>query len=143
MTTWDDHEIANNAYMDGAQNHQKNEGDWYTRKAAATKAYYEWLPVNKKPESHLYRSFAIGKLINLLLLDTRIEGRTLQVDSMSAPNYFDTTRSILGREQYNWLTHSLDKSYCWNIMGNQVPFGPMFQPDKIKGALYMDGWLSL
>ena len=140
MTTWDDHEIANNAYMDGAQNHQKNEGDWYTRKAAATKAYYEWLPVNKKPESHLYRSFAIGKLINLLLLDTRIEGRTLQVDSMSAPNYFDTTRSILGREQYNWLTHSLDKSYCWNIMGNQVPFGPMFQPDKIKGALYMDGW---
>ena len=140
MTTWDDHEIANNAYMDGAQNHQKNEGDWYTRKAAATKAYYEWLPVNKKPESHLYRSFAIGKLINLLLLDTRIDGRTSQVDSMSASNYFDTTRSILGKEQYNWLTNSLDNSYCWNILGNQVPFGPLFQPDKIKGALYMDGW---
>ena len=140
MTTWDDHEIANNAYVDGAQNHQKNEGDWYTRKAAATKAYYEWLPVNKKPESHLYRSFAIGKLINLILLDTRIEGRTLQVDSISASNYFDTTRTILGKEQYSWLTHALDKSYCWNIIGNQVPFGPMFQPDKIKGALYMDGW---
>ena len=140
MTTWDDHEIANNAYVDGAQNHQANEGDWYARKAAATKAYYEWLPVNKKPESHLYRSFSIGKLINLVLLDTRIEGRTMQVDSSAAINFLDTTRSILGKEQYNWLTNTLDKSFSWNIIGNQVPFGPMFQPDKIKGATYMDGW---
>ncbi len=140
MTIWDDHEIANNAYVDGAQNHQANEGEWSTRKSAATKAYYEWLPVNKNPESHLYRSFAIGKLINLMLLDTRIEGRTVQVDSTTAINFLDTTRTILGKEQYNWFTHALNKSFCWNIVGNQVPFGPMYQPDKEKGALYMDGW---
>ena len=140
MTTWDDHEIANNAYVDGAQNHQADEGEWYTRKKAATKAYYEWLPVNKKPESHLYRSFSIGKLINLVLLDTRIEGRTVQVDSTKAINFLDTTRTILGKEQYNWFTKTLDKSFYWNIVGNQVPFGPMYQPDEVKGDVYMDGW---
>lgn len=140
VTTWDDHEIANNAYVDGAQNHQKTEGDWYVRKSNATKAYYEWLPVNKKAEKHLYRSFEIGNLINLIMLDTRIDGRTAQVDSTTATNFLDTNRTILGKEQYKWLTEKLNNKAAWNIVGNQVPFGPMYQPDKIKGALYMDGW---
>ena len=140
ITTWDDHEIANNAYVDGAQNHQKTEGDWYQRKGNATKAYYEWMPINKKAEKHLYRAFSIGNLINLVMLDTRIDGRTVQVDNQSAVNFLDTNRTILGKEQYAWLTKQLDNKAVWNIIGNQVPLGPMFQPDSIKGALYMDGW---
>ena len=140
ITTWDDHEIANNAYVDGAQNHQKTEGDWYQRKANATKAYYEWMPVNKKAEKHLYRSFAIGNLINLIILDTRIEGRTVQSNNVTDKDFSDTSRTILGKEQYDWLTQKLENKAVWNIIGNQVPFGPMYQPDTIKGALYMDGW---
>lgn len=140
ITTWDDHEIANNAYVDGAQNHQKTEGDWYKRKAIATKVYYEWMPVNKKAEKHLYRSFSMGNLINLIILDTRIDGRTVQVDSVTSVNFLDTNRTILGKEQYIWLTKKLNNNAVWNIVGNQVPFGPMYQPDKVKGALYMDGW---
>ncbi|HBW85517.1 MAG TPA: hypothetical protein DEF82_01865 [Crocinitomicaceae bacterium] len=140
ITTWDDHEIANNAYMDGAQNHNSNEGDWYARKAAATKAYYEWMPVSKKADKHLYRSFEIGNLVNLIILDTRIEGRTIQADSISSNNFLDSNRTILGKEQYNWLTEKINTKSTWTIIGNQVPFGPMFQPNPIKGALYMDGW---
>jgi len=141
ITTWDDHEIANNSYMDGAQNHQpKEEGDWYKRKANATKAYYEWMPMSKKADQHLYRSFELGNFVNLILLDTRIDGRTEQVDSMEATNYFDTTRSILGEKQYNWLSKELKKPFKWYIIGNQVPFGPLYSSTEKKGEKYMDGW---
>ena len=37
ICVWDDHEFANNAYKDGAQNHDSNEGDWYERKDHAQK----------------------------------------------------------------------------------------------------------
>lgn len=35
IAIWDDHEVANDAYKNGAENHQDNEGDWEARKAAA------------------------------------------------------------------------------------------------------------
>jgi alkaline phosphatase D len=35
ISVWDDHEIANDAYADGAQNHQEQEGAWNVRKKAA------------------------------------------------------------------------------------------------------------
>jgi len=43
IAVWDDHEIANEAWMGGAVNHnpEKGEGDFATRKAAAYKAYLE------------------------------------------------------------------------------------------------------
>lgn len=140
ITTWDDHEIADNTYNHGAENHQSNEGEWKTRKQAAIKAYYEWLPLQKDEKSPLYRSFSFGKLLNLNILDTRVEERSLQVDSIEAPNINDSTRTILGKAQFNWLTENLSKEYIWNIIGNQVPFGPMYSPSKVKKETYMDGW---
>jgi alkaline phosphatase D len=39
VAIWDDHEVANNAYRDGASNHQPDsEGDWAARKANAMRA---------------------------------------------------------------------------------------------------------
>ena len=35
IAVWDDHEIANNPWVSGAQNHQPNEGNWDDRKIAA------------------------------------------------------------------------------------------------------------
>jgi alkaline phosphatase D len=35
IAIWDDHEVANDAYKNGAENHQDNEGDWEVCKAAA------------------------------------------------------------------------------------------------------------
>jgi len=58
INIWDDHEIANDSYQDGAQNHQEDEGSYEDRKAAAVKAYYEWLPIRENGE--LYRSFQYG-----------------------------------------------------------------------------------
>lgn len=141
ITTWDDHETADNSYDGGANNHQDSlEGDWWTRKNAATQAYFEWLPITDNKENRLYRSFDLGGLLNLVILDTRIEGRDLQVDSMEAINYLDSSRTILGEEQYDWLHNELLKENTWKIIGNQVPIGPMFFPDSIAKRKYMDGW---
>ena len=39
ICVWDDHEIANNAWRDGADNHfPETEGTWAARKAAAEEA---------------------------------------------------------------------------------------------------------
>lgn len=141
VTTWDDHEIANNSYVDGAQNHQKNEGDWYTRKNAGKQAYYEWMPVRETPEHELYRAFQIGDLMNLVILDTRIAGRSLQLDSVTDPHFQDPERTILGKKQYEWLTNQLETGSKWQIIGNQVPFGPMYVGTKNgEKEVYMDGW---
>ncbi len=139
-TTWDDHEIADNAYMTGAQNHQENEGSFLSRKDAAKKAYYEWLPITPKENEPLYRSFSVGSLINLIVLDTRIEERSKQVDSMQVSNYYDSTRTILGKKQFGWLQQNLRKNHTWKIICNQVPVGPMYYPSILKGEKYMDGW---
>lgn len=45
ITVWDDHEVANDAWKDGAENHNDGEGDYDTRKEVATQAYFEWLPI--------------------------------------------------------------------------------------------------
>jgi alkaline phosphatase D len=42
---WDDHESANDSWHGGAENHDPaEEGPWNARKAAAQRAYREWLP---------------------------------------------------------------------------------------------------
>lgn len=80
ITVWDDHEFANDAYKDGAQNHQSNEGNWGTRKGNAFKAYFEWMPVrtNTLASNRIYRKISYGNLVDLIMLDTRIEGREEQ-----------------------------------------------------------------
>ncbi|MEW7280708.1 alkaline phosphatase D family protein [Aquimarina sp. 2201CG1-2-11] len=79
---WDDHEFANDANKFGAQNHSLDtEGSWEIRKANAHKAYFEWMPVraNTIEQYRLYRTISYGKLMDLIMLDTRIEGRDTQV----------------------------------------------------------------
>ena len=80
---WDDHEFANNAWMGGAQNHnpERGEGDWWARRRAAARAYYEWMPIREDVPAlnpRIYRAFMFGDLASLLMLDTRLIGRDLQ-----------------------------------------------------------------
>ncbi|MFT6045642.1 MAG: alkaline phosphatase D, partial [Arenicella sp.] len=84
---WDDHEFANDSWHDGAENHQQDEGDWYQRRQYATQAYREWLPIRDPIDQSdnliAYRRFDIGSLASLIMLDTRIAGRTKPVDYLS------------------------------------------------------------
>ncbi|HCW07546.1 MAG TPA: alkaline phosphatase [Cytophagales bacterium] len=121
IAVWDDHEIANNSYTEGAQNHQPEEGDYTKRKNAARQAYYEWIPI-REGKNH-YRTFSFGKLADLIMLDERLAGRQKQVDSISDPTYKSEDRTMLGKEQLTWFEDQLKNSKAtWKILGNQVIF---------------------
>lgn len=79
ICVWDDHEIANDTWRTGAQNHNEGEGPFEDRKKAALQAYHEWLPIrdnNANDQNKIYRSFDLGDLASLIMLDTRLVGRS-------------------------------------------------------------------
>lgn len=121
ITVWDDHEITNDAHKNGAENHNPGEGEYQMRKGFAIQAYYEWMPIR---EGNIYRHFAWGNLIDLYMLDTRIEGRDEQVGSPVAPERYDSNRTLLGDKQERWLLNNLASSTAtWRFLGQQVMFG--------------------
>jgi len=139
IAIWDDHEIANNSYQTGAQNHQADEGSYEDRSAAAVQAYYEWLPIRENGE--LYRKFDFGPLANLIMLDERLEGRTRPLDSLSDPALMDTTRSMLGAEQLSWLKEQLSTSESqWKVIGNQVIFSYLNWGFEPSFTINLDSW---
>jgi alkaline phosphatase D len=80
IVVWDDHEIANDSFVSGAENHQRDEGEWAARKRAALSAYYEWMPIRDPEPGRAFeainRSFAWGDLFKLVMLETRLLART-------------------------------------------------------------------
>lgn len=152
IAVWDDHEVANDAYVGGAQNHDEDEGSFAARKEAALRAYYEWMPVRPAGENdsgRIYRSFSFGNLVELLMLDTRLAGREKQLDYK---DYFDPDtgfdarrfredigspeRTLLGRDQLAWLQGKLaGSSAAWQVLGQQVLMGRMNIPAEIISHL--------
>jgi alkaline phosphatase D len=123
ICVWDDHESANDAYTDGAENHNLGEGLWTDRKLDAQKAYFEWLPIRPKAQNNfeIYRKFQYGNLLDLFMVDTRLHGRDEQGVNENDPN-----RTLLGTDQYQWLTNELSASNAqWKVLGNQVVFAPI------------------
>lgn len=145
ICVWDDHEISNDTWKDGAENHTPaTEGDFALRRAAAIKAYHEWLPI-RAPEANrlqrIYRSFSFGNLVDLHMLDTRVIGRDLQLDYANyfGANGFDgarftadianPARQLLGAEQTQWLSGRLAATQStWTLLGQQVLMGRMNIP---------------
>lgn len=140
ITVWDDHEVANNSYTDGAQNHQPDEGGYEERKKAARQAYYEWLPIREN--KLLYRNISFGPLADLFMLDERLAGRTKPVDSLSDPSYNDEARSMLGPHQLQWFENELSSSKAtWKLVGNQVIFSDIDLSEVIpKMPRNLDSW---
>ncbi|MBX9745745.1 MAG: alkaline phosphatase D family protein, partial [Hyphomonadaceae bacterium] len=84
IVVWDDHEIANDAFTTGAENHNEGEGEWANRKRAALQAYYEWMPIREPEQGRAFeainRSFQFGDLFTLIMLETRLLARTQPLD---------------------------------------------------------------
>lgn len=149
IVVWDDHEVCNDTWAEGAQNHNKGEGDFFERRKVAVQAYYEWLPIRPpKGEQHLeiYRSFDFGDLLSLHMLDTRIIARDKQLnltDYVDAKTgAFDETgylanltnpkRTLLGQEQKSWLFKSIETSQAkWQLLGQQILMGKMLFPAEM------------
>ncbi len=124
---WDDHESANNSWTGGAENHDPlSEGSWPLRKRRASRVYFEWTPIRDDPNYSIYRSFSFGPLAELIMLDTRLEGREEQVYDHLDPIIWDPDRTILGPFQFEWFTDKLKNSTAqWKLIGNQVLFSPV------------------
>lgn len=132
MVTWDDHEVANDDWAGGAENHEPGEeGDYVTRRNNAMQAYLEWLPVRATPMSeggHLYRHFSYGDLADIAMLDLR-SYRSEQVTWTNARAIDDPERTMLGSEQFNYLAGQWRTSDAkWNLVGNSVMFTPVLIP---------------
>ncbi|MDO5653509.1 MAG: alkaline phosphatase D family protein [Brachymonas sp.] len=150
IAVWDDHEIANDAWLGGAENHTEGaEGSFVARRAAAVQAWAEWMPVRLPDAANplkIYRSFDFGGLLALHMLDTRIIGRDKQISfnelmnpataQQATATLASTTRSILGQEQLQWLQGQLAASNAtWQVLGQQVLMGRMEFPVSVLMAL--------
>jgi len=148
IAVWDDHEIANDAYKDGAENHDATkEGAFSARKAAALQAYHEWMPIRTgSDQSIIYRSFDFGSVLSLHMLDTRLVGRDKQVEFADLLNpatattaqatMASATREMLGSTQGTWLTGKITSSTAtWQVLGQQVLMARMEFPVSVLSAL--------
>lgn len=142
VAIWDDHEFANNMYANGAQNHQKNEGDWQARKERARKVYFEWLPVSTAPELTIIRKLDYGDLATIYMLDERTVARSKQVETPYDSTLYASDRTMIGKEQADWLINGIKNSNSrWKVIGNQVLFSELdaHQLSK-KHAKLLDTW---
>jgi alkaline phosphatase D len=138
IVVWDDHEVANNTWRAGAENHHpdRGEGGFVSRRAVATQAFFEWMPIREDRatrQPRIYRAFNFGGLADLIMLDTRLIDRDAQVarrEDIKAVD--DPNRSIMGRAQEEWLFTELAESkragVRWQLLGQQVPFAPLSLP---------------
>ncbi len=160
IVVWDDHEVANDSWREGAENHNEGEGDYSTRKLNALRAYFEWMPIRPVIEGSdeaIFRNFRFGNLVDLHMLDTRLIGRDKQLNYM---DYFTTdgslnaarfaadvgseNRTLLGAEQLLWLKTSLSQSTAtWQVLGQQVLMGRMDLPAELLMAIATEQFAGL
>jgi alkaline phosphatase D len=148
ICVWDDHEFTNNAWQGGAQNHNndgRDEGDWRTRRTAATQAYFEWMPIREDGQTkqeRIYRAFQFGDLASLVMLDTRVVGRDQQTTADASAIIESASRQLLGADQEQWLAEQLVTSSKqragWTLLGQQVMFAPQTPAGRRAGNA--DSW---
>lgn len=128
ITAWDDHEVTNDTWREGAENHQPDEGDFLDRRARAYRAYFEWMPIRlpapRRDPTRIYRSFRFGRVADLHMLDTR-QYRDKQPDDQLDPSRDDPDRTITGDAQMGWLKDGLAAGATrWHLVGNQLMITP-------------------
>ena len=149
VAMWDDGEFYN-----GYDQPPRNP----PRLAAARQAWFENMPVINPGADRAYRSFAWGDLADIPVIDVREyrDPGTTQIDHTtgSGLDAYGPTRSILGAEQFAWLSNELVTSTAaWRMIGNGTPINPWrlvnleflrpFRPEMPPNAgLYTpsDGW---
>lgn len=147
IAQWDDHEIANDAWQGGAQNHDDEEGSWSVRRDAAIQAYRDWMPVSDAN----WNQYQIGDLATLIKVETRITGRSRQLDMGAALEgrtdieaalrefrdgpWQDKSRSMLGVQQEHWLAASFTQSTRnrtrWQVLAQQTVMGEWLMAPEV------------
>jgi alkaline phosphatase D len=134
---WDDHEVRNDfgpfndiSFPDYPEKiHLMPHG---------LKAFLDYNPIqfNKNDNNRIYRKFRYGKNVEFFILDTRqYRDKNSQKDNPNQP------KTMLGREQVDWLKRSLKNSDAvWKIIISSVP---MSVPTGIFPKEFgRDGWAN-
>ena len=156
IVIFDDHEITNDAYATGAENHDtqddpdtdytepgypagiRPEGEFLARRQRAFQAYLEWMPI-REPETwqherhegvQFFRRFTFGDLAELSVIETR-QNRSQQVpatvNGAINPALADPDRHLPEPEQMRWLTRGITRSRAtWHLIGNQTVVAPVY-----------------
>lgn len=160
VAIWDDHETADNSWRDGAVNHNEGEGDWNARVGVALQAFYEWMPTRRvdpaQPRKN-YRSFRLGNLAELVMLEERLLARDQQIPGVVEVSGAEVVlvpigevqsddRQLIGPEQEAWLATTLQQTPAkWKLIGQGVMFGQFKVaglPELATGGVYInpDQW---
>ncbi|MGY6531920.1 alkaline phosphatase D family protein [Glycocaulis sp.] len=169
---WDDHETANDSWRYGAENHDpETEGDWFTRRDNALRAYHDWLPVREaEPLKKRYGAVEIGDLATLVFLETRLTARSEEltldsfpIDPTSDPEdpenraavqrwrdevIGDPERRLLSDTQRAFVGEALSASVQagkpWRIIANQVLMGRLEAPNYMtQTPLWLRAYMRL
>jgi len=148
IMTFDDHEVTNDPWEGGAENHDSGEGSWAARKAAALQAYLEWNPIrDPAPGTPLHeavrRSFRFGRTAELHMVETRLSARSLQFEyeditredgSIDRDRLHDPERWLMGQAQLDWLGEAMTNDAAWQVLGNQVLMARLVVPNLIDAV---------
>ncbi|KAI1828057.1 alkaline phosphatase-like protein [Xylaria intraflava] len=156
ITTWDDHEVSDNGYRDGASGLNNTEDSFLKeghgvgvdqRKMNAVRAYFEWMPIRQidlDDNLRIWRTFQLGNLLDFIVLDTRNYDRS--ITSLGWNDEYidlirdDASRSLMGSRQENWFYNQLSASSkrgaTWRLVGNQILFSPIVESYGLSG----DNW---
>ena len=151
---WDDHEVSNDNYKDGAQAHDPaTDGNYISRRTVAIQAYHEWMPIRTGVDKmKIYRSFDFGNLVSLHMLETRNIGRDKQIaitelagldgaakQASAYAEYTRADRQMLGTTQLAWLQQQMGTSQAtWQVLGQQVLMARMESPASVLTKLNGD-----
>ena len=84
----------------------------------------------------IWRSFSIGSLIDLIMLDTRVYDRSI-TDLYWNTEYVaaisdEASRTLMGSRQENWfynqLLESSKRGAAWRVIGSQISM--LFSPQR-------------
>jgi len=160
MCTWDDHEVDDDyAASTGAD----LQAEFQKQRNGAYQAYWENMPfpMSMRPKLDvvnvsidLYRRKSWGALAQIHFLDDR-QYRDVQicprpnragsnvVKLADCPELIDSSRSLLGLRQEQWLYSGWDTSRPWNLIAQQTLMSQMSWTDPKApdgGTFWTDGW---
>lgn len=159
IAIWDDHEVEND-YAAGRSPERTAPATFLQQRAAAYQAYWEHMPLRlaqrpNGPDALLYRRFAFGDLIDLMMLDERQyrsplpcppppprpdRNRIVSLDECSEAA--EAARTMLGEDQELWLANCLSEPARarWVVLGQQLVFAPLLWKLGAKLGIRTDGW---
>ncbi|KAF2194125.1 phosphodiesterase/alkaline phosphatase D precursor [Zopfia rhizophila CBS 207.26] len=159
IPVWDDHEVSNNGYRDGSSGLNNTEDSFLKhgrisvdqRKMNAVRAYFEWMPIRQvdmDDNLRIWRNFSMGKLFDLIMLDTRNYDRSITTLGWNNEYIYeianDAGRTLMGSHQENWFYNQLSKSTSrgavWRIVGNQIIFSRINNTARSSDWFNGDQW---